>query len=82
MDFQTLTLVGLMAYGTVALISWRYPKMAKELKFSISFLVALAITFVPAELAGMLAQNIKIALSAVLSMTAVGVLANKAGGTK
>ena len=80
MDFQTLTLVGLVAYGTVAVISWKFPLMDKGLKFGISFVIALAVTFVPAELAAGLAQNIKVALSAVLGMTAVGVLANKAGG--
>ena len=80
MDLQTLTLVGLVAYGTTDVISWKWPTMAKEMKFGISFLIALAVTFIPAELAGMLAQNIKIAVTAVLSMTAVGVLANKAGG--
>ena len=80
MDFQSLTLVALIAYGTVAVISFRWPLMAKELKFGISFLIALAVTFVPANLAGILAQNIKIALEAVLSVTAVSKLASKAGG--
>jgi len=80
MDIETLGLVGLVAYGTVAVISWKFPLMDKGLKFGISFLIALAVTFIPAELAGTLAQNIKTALAAVLSMTAVGVLANKSGG--
>ena len=80
MDLTNLTLVALVAYGTVAVIGFKWPNMDKQLKFGISFLVALAVTFIPANLAGELAQNIKLAFEAVLSVTAISKLADKAGG--
>lgn len=80
MDLGNLTLVGLVALGTVNVISFFQPGMDSKLKFGLSFLVAFAVTFVPVELAGQLAQNIKVAAEAALGASGIYKLADKAGG--
>ena len=80
MDIETLGLAGLMAYGTVNVLSWKFPNMDKGLKLGILFLVSLAILFIPADLGSMMADKMKEALAIALLMTGTGKLADKVGG--
>jgi len=78
--FANLTLVGLVALGAVNVISFFKPDMESKLKFGLSFVIAFAVTFVPVELANVVAQNAKLALEAALAASGVYKLATKSGG--
>jgi len=80
MDIETLSLAGLIAYGLVNVISWKFPNLDKGIKFGILFLVALGALFVPADLGSVIADKAKEAIAIALLMTGAGKIASKAGG--
>jgi hypothetical protein len=80
LDFGTLTLVGLVAYGTVHVVSFFRPTLDPRVKFFLSFVVAFAVAFVPAELGNIVLEKAKEALAVALLMSGASKLADKAGG--
>lgn len=80
MDLQTISLVGLMALGTVNVITLFKPDLDSRLKFAASFVVAFAVTFIPVEVGNIILEKAKIALEASLAFSGVYKLAQKAGG--
>jgi hypothetical protein len=71
MDIASLTLTGLVAIGTVNIISFFKPNLDSRVKFFLSFIVAFGVTFIPAELGNLLLNNAKIALEAALGGSGV-----------
>ena len=79
MDIQNLAFSGLVAYGLVNVLTWKFPTLDKGIKLTILIVVAFAISFVPVDLGNMLADKIKEAVSIALLMTGVGKIASKVG---
>lgn len=80
MDIFSLALPGLVALGVVNVIGFFKPDLDSRIKFAISFLVALAVLFVPEDLGFMLADKIKEALTIAFAASGVYKLFTKAGG--
>jgi len=80
MDVLSLALPGLVALGVVNVISFFKPDLDSKIKFAISFVVAFAVLFVPADLGFMLADKIKEALTIAFAASGVYKLFTKAGG--
>lgn len=80
-DFANLTLTGLVAFGVVNVITMFKPNIDSRLKFGISFLIALGVTFIPVEIGNILFKNVKLALEAALSASAIYKVAAKVGGS-
>jgi hypothetical protein len=80
MDIMSLALPGLVALGVVNVISFFKPNLDSRIKFAISFIVALAVLFVPQDLGLMIADKIKEALTIAFAASGVYKLATKAGG--
>lgn len=79
-DLGTLTLVGLVALGTVNVITFFKPDMDSREKFAISAVVAFAAAFIPPDLGNLVLNNAKTALAAALLASGVYKVATKAGG--
>jgi hypothetical protein len=80
MELFELALPGLVALGVVNVISFFKPDMDSRIKFAVSFVVALAVLFVPEDLGFMLADKIKEALTIAFAASGIYKLATKAGG--
>jgi len=80
MDIFSLALPGLVALGVVNVIGFFKPDLDSRIKFAISFVVALAVLFVPEDLGFMLADKIKEALTIAFAASGVYKLFTKAGG--
>jgi hypothetical protein len=81
MDIVNLGLTGLVALGAVNVIGFFKPDLDSRIKFALSFVVAFAVTFIPVNIANLLLENIKIALTAAFGISGIYKLAQKAGGT-
>lgn len=80
MDIFQLALPGLVVLGVVNVITFFKPDMDSRIKFAISFVVALAVLFIPTELGAMWADKIKEAITVAFAASGVYKLATKAGG--
>ena len=80
MEFGSLTLAGLIAIGTVNVISFFKTDLDSKIKFAISFVVAFAVLFVPFEVGNVILQKIKDALEIALAASGTYKLATKVGG--
>jgi hypothetical protein len=79
MDLATLTLTGLVAIGTVNVISFFKPDLDSKIKFFLSFLVAFAVAFIPLEFGNVILNNAKVALEAALAASGTYKLVQKIG---
>lgn len=82
MDLTNMTLVSLAAIGTVNVISFFKPAMDSKLKWTLSFLAALAISFIPADLGNIILTHIKDAIYAAMVGSGTYKLATKVGENK
>ena len=82
MDLTNVTLVGLAAIGTVNVISFFKPGMDSKVKWFLSFLVALGISFIPADLGNILLTHIKDAIYAATVGSGLYKIATKVGENK
>ena len=80
-DVLQLGFVGLMAMGTVNVLSFFVTDLTSAQKFAISAVAAFIFAFVPADLANELANQIKDALAIALAGSGGYKLASKAGGS-
>jgi hypothetical protein len=80
MDLVSLTLTGLVAIGTVNVISFFKPDLDSKVKFFLSFLVAFAVAFVPPAFSAPILVNVRLALEAALAASGTYKLAQKVGG--
>lgn len=80
MDLTNVTLVGLVAFGVVNVVSFYKPDMKPELKFGLSFIAALGVTFIPVDVANVIMTHIKEALAAALALSGVYKIATRVGG--
>jgi hypothetical protein len=71
MDIANLTLVGLIAIGTVNVITFFKADLDSRIKFAAAFVVAFIATFIPVDLGTILLNNAKIALEAALAGSGV-----------
>lgn len=79
MDLTNVTLVGIAAIGTVNVISFFKPTMDSKLKWFLSFLVALTISFIPADLGSILLTHVKDAIYAATVGSGLYKIATKIG---
>lgn len=79
MDLTNMTLVSLAAIGTVNVIGFFKPKMDSKLKWTLSFLAALAISFIPADLGSIILTHIKDAIYAATVGSGIYKVATKIG---
>lgn len=79
MDFQTVTLPGLIAIGVVNVIAMFKPELDGRIKFGLSALAAFAVLFVPQNISNIVLENLKVALEAAFAASGVYKLAQKAG---
>jgi hypothetical protein len=80
MDISTLTFVGLIAVGTVNVLSFFYPNMDSKMKFGFSFLFALGAAFIPADMGNIILNKAKLAIEAALFACGAFKLTQNAGG--
>lgn len=80
MDLSNITLAGLIALGVVNVLTMYKPDMDSKLKFSASLIVALAVSFIPAELGNVLLDHLKISLEVAFAASGVYKVAQKVGG--
>jgi len=80
MDIMSLALPGLVALGAVNVLTFFKPDMDSRIKFTVSFLVAFAVLFIPADLGNVVANNIKEAIAVAFAASGTYKLFTKAGG--
>ena len=80
MDITSLALPGLVALGVVNVLTFWKPDLDSKIKFAASFVVALAVLFIPADLGMVWADKIKEALTISLAASGVYKLSQKIGG--
>ena len=80
MDITNLTLIGLVALGTVNVISFFKSDLDSRIKFALSFVIAFAVTFIPVDIANIILAKAKEALEAALAASGVYKIAQKVGG--
>ena len=74
-----MTLVSLAAIGTVNVISFFKPAMDSKVKWFLSFVAALGISFVPADLGSILLTHIKDAIYSATIGSGIYKVATKIG---
>ncbi len=80
MDIGSLTLAGLAAIGVVNVVTFFKADLDSRIKFAISFVAALAVLFIPAELGSMILDKSKEALTVAFAASGAYKVATKAGG--
>lgn len=80
MDFTNLTFAGLATLGVVNVIGFFKPELDSKIKFSLSFLAALAFLFVPASIGNLLFDKAKEAIQIAFAVSGTYKLAAKIGG--
>lgn len=79
MDFQSLTLAGLVAIGVVNVISFFKADLDSRLKFALSVIAAFAVTFVPISLESVILDHAKTAITVAFAASGTYKLFTKAG---
>lgn len=67
MDILNLSLVGLISFGFVNVVTFFKPDLDSRVKWALSFLAAFVATFIPAELGNVLLEHLKQALAVALA---------------
>lgn len=80
MDFQSMTLAGLVAVGVVNVLTMWKPSMDSKLRFAISALAAFVVTFVPPDMGNMILEKAKDALMVAFAASGAYKIAQKTGG--
>lgn len=80
-DIASLTLNGLVAIGTVNLVMLFKPDVDSRIRFILSFIAALAVSFIPPDLGTVLLTKAKEAIMVALAASGTYKLAQKVGGS-
>lgn len=66
MDLAQIPFIGLMTIGFVNGLTFFVPDMDSKTKFAASIVAAFVLSFIPAEIANILLEKVKLALQAAL----------------
>lgn len=75
-----LAFVGLITVGVVNVITFYKPDLDSKIKFTISLVVALALSFMPESFGGYVADRIKVAIEIAFAASGAYKLMTRAGG--
>lgn len=79
-DFSSMSLVALVIIGVVNVISFFKPDIDSKIKFGVAVVVAIAVGFIPPEIAGEWQWRITQALMAAFASSGVYKVSQKIGG--